>query len=279
MHLAKISINELREPAQVARATLDEQGLDELAESIRRVGVINPLVVKEVDGGYEVVAGHRRLLAGRRAGLVALPCLVRSARDADPTAIKLHENLYRQELTPVEEAAFFAELLPSCDNDTDKLCALVKQSRTYVEGRLLLLAGDPEVLAAVAQREISLGVAEELNKIKRETDRRWYLKWARETGATRATVRTWRQISEAQVDPAPGAPAFRPTPPPVAFTGRDIFVCWICGEKEPVTDLEFHHLHRSCRVRAERAMEKQDRVIEPSDHRASDRSPDGPMNR
>ena len=258
MHLAKISIHELREPRQVARATLDEQGLDELAESIRRVGVINPLVVKEVDGGYEVVAGHRRLLAGRRAGLVALPCLVRSARDADPTAIQLHENLYRQELTPVEEAAFFAELLPGCDNDTDKLCALVKQSRTYVEGRLLLLQGDPEVLAAVEQREISLGVGEELNKIKRETDRHYYLKWAKETGATRATVRTWRQISEAQVDPAPSGTAPVVPPAPTTFTGRDVFICLLCHDKEPVTDLEFWHVHRSCRVRLERAMEQRE---------------------
>ena len=224
MHLAKIAINELREPRLVARATLDEAGLDELAESIRRVGVINPLVVMEVDGGYEVVAGHRRLLAGRRAGLVALPCLVRSSRDANPTALKLHENLYRQELTPVEEAAFFAELLPGCDNDTDKLCQLVKQSRNYVEGRLLLLSGDPEVLAAVAQREISLGVGEELNKIQRESDRHWYLKWARETGATRATVRQWRFNSEAQVEPAPGAPASSPSPAPKTFTGREVFV-------------------------------------------------------
>lgn len=261
MHLAKISINELREPRQVARATLDEQGLDELAESIRRVGVINPLVVMEVDGGYEVVAGHRRLLAGRRAGLVALPCLVRSTRDPEPTALKLHENLYRQELTPVEEAAFFAELLPGCDNDTDKLCQLVKQSRTYVEGRLLLLQGDPEVLAAVAAREISLGVAEELNKIKRQKDRLWYLKWARETGATRASVRQWRFNSEAQVEPVSSQPSAVSPQPATPFVGRDVFKCLLCHDNEPVTDLEFWHIHRSCRVRLERAMEKQERGV------------------
>jgi ParB/RepB/Spo0J family partition protein len=260
MHLAKIGINELREPAQVARATIDEQGLDELAESIRRVGVINPLTVKEVDGGYEVVAGHRRLLAARRAGMVALPCLVRSARDADPTAIKLHENLYWQELTPVEEAAFFAELLPTCGNDTDQLAALVKQTRSYVEGRLNLLNGDPEVLAAVAARRISLGVGEELNKIAREKDRRYYLGWAIETGATRSTVRQWRAISAAQVDVPTSAVEPAPGPASVLPPGRDIFLCFLCGDKEPVTDLEFHHIHRSCRVRMEREAERREEV-------------------
>jgi len=258
MHLAKISIHELREPAQVARATLDEQGLDELAESIRRVGVINPLVVKEVDGGYEVVAGHRRLLAGRRAGLVALPCLVRSARDADPTAIKLHENLYRQELSPVEEAAFFAELLPDCDNDTDKLCQLVKQTRGYVEGRLLLLRGDPDVLAAVAQRQISLGVGEALNKMPRPEDRKYYLQWAIATGATVAMVRQWTSIVAAQNQPMPLAAAPAATPAAPGPEPRDVLVCLLCHDKEPVTDLEFWNVHRSCRVRLERAMEKQE---------------------
>ncbi len=257
MTLAKISIHELREPAHVARATIDEDGIEELAQDIRRVGVLVPLHVKEVDDGYEVVAGHRRLLAARRAGLVALPCLVRSSRDPDPTVIKLHENLYRQELTPVEEAAFFAELLPTCENDTDKLSAMLKQTRSYVEGRLLLLSGDPDVLHAVAQREISLGVAEELNKIQRESDRKWYLKWARETGATRATVRQWRFNSEAQVEPAPGAPVVAGTPAPVPQQGRDVFECLLCKDREPMTDLEFWHVHRSCRVRLERAMETQ----------------------
>jgi len=256
MHLAKIAINELREPAQVARATLDEKGLDELAESIRRVGVINPLVVKEVDGGYEVVAGHRRLLAGRRAGLVALPCLVRSARDADPTALKLHENLYRQELTPVEEAAFFAELLPTCENDTDKLAALVKQTRTYVENRLNLLHGDPDVLAAVAQRQISLGVGEALNRMPRPEDRKYYLQWAIATGATVAMVRQWTSIVAAQNQPSLQSPPTGEASPPPTVQGRDVLVCLLCHDKEPVTDLEFWNVHRSCRVRLERAMDQ-----------------------
>jgi len=261
MHLAKIGINELREPAQVARATLDEEGLEALAEDIRRVGVLVPLHVMEVDGGYEVMAGHRRLLAARRAGLVAVPCLVRSARDAAPTVIKLHENLYRQELTPVEEAAFYAELLPTCGNDTDQLAALVKQSRGYVEGRLNLLNGDAEVLAAVAARRISLGVGEELNKIAREKDRRYYLGWAVETGATRSTVRQWRAISAAQVDVPAGTPVSAPGPAVHLQPGRDIFLCFLCGDKEPVTDLEFHHIHRSCRVRMEREVERRESEV------------------
>jgi len=256
MHLAKIAVSEIREPVQVARAVIDEDKLEELVVSIRRLGIINPLTVEMVEGGYEVIAGHRRLLAARRAGLVAVPCMVRSARDPNPTALKLHENLYRQELTPVEEAAFFAELLTECDNDTDTLCELVKQSRGYVEGRLNLLRGDPDVLEAVAAQEITLGVAEELNKLERHEDRVYYLGWATQTGATRAMVRSWRASVAAQMPVTPGAAEHGFTAPPPAHDVPDIFICALCKRKEPITDLRPVHVHQFCQIQLDAAMSR-----------------------
>jgi ParB family chromosome partitioning protein len=256
MHLAKIALNELREPVRVARAIIPDEGIDELAASISRVGLINPITVREVDGAYEVVAGHRRLLACRRAGLVAVPCLVRGARDANPTALKIHENLYRQELSPVEEAAFYAELLPDCNNDTDRLAALVKQNRTYVEGRLNLLRGDPAVLEAVAQQEIALGVAVELNKMRSEADRTYYLHWARTMGATVSEVRRWRAIVDARESISPVSV---PTgEAPTATTALDFRppTCVACGEFEPAYDVEFRYYHHGCRRRLEAALVK-----------------------
>jgi ParB/RepB/Spo0J family partition protein len=221
--------------------------------------MINPLIVEEVDGGYEVVAGHRRLLAARRAGLVVCPCLVRSSRDASATALQLHENLYRQELTPVEEAAWFAELLPLCGNDTDNLADLVKQSRNYVEGRLNLLHGDPEILAAVAKHEITLGVANELNKIENEKDRLYYLGWARQTGAIVAMVRQWRATIYAATPPTPEGAVLPPSSAPPVVPTRDIFQCFICRQSEPKTDLEFWHIHSFCRLQVEAREKEQDR--------------------
>jgi ParB family chromosome partitioning protein len=256
MTLAKISINELREPQRVARAVMDEDRLEELAASIRRIGIVNPIHVKEVDGGYEVVDGHRRLLAARRAGLVVVPCLVRGQKDAGATAIQLTANLYREELSPVEEAAWFAELLPECGDDCDKLAALVKQSRNYVESRLNLLHGDPEVVAAVAKHEISLGVAEELNKILQPEARAEGLMWARNGQMTVTQAKQYRltrnMASSSAISPAPAEPA--PGVPPAP--GRDIFLCFLCGQSEPKTDLEFWHIHRFCRLQVEARAEK-----------------------
>jgi ParB family chromosome partitioning protein len=257
MHLARIAIDELREPAWVARAVIDEAGLEELAASIGKLGVIVPLIVKAVDNAFEVVAGHRRLLAARRVGLVALPCLVCSARDADPLALQLAENLYRADLSPVEEGAWFAELLPLCGDDTDTLAQRVKQSRNYVEGRLNLLHGDPEVVAAVAAHEISLGVAEELNKLERPEDRAEGLHWARNGQMTVTQAKQFRVTRNLAAAALAGgasapAPAVTPSPPP-----RDIFICFLCGCREPVTDLQFWHIHGSCIARMNEQLAKQ----------------------
>jgi len=256
MHLAKIAIGEIREPAQVARAIIPDDQVDELAGSIARVGLINPITVREVDGGYQVLAGHRRLLACRRAGLVAVPCLVRGSKDANPTALQVHENLYRQELSPVEEAAFYAELLPDCGNDTDRLAALVRQNRSYVEGRLNLLRGDPAVLEATAKQEIALGVAVELNKMRRAEDRVYYLRWAIVQGATVAEVRRWRAIADAREAAAPPPSSTAEVPSAAPALDFRPPTCVACLEFEPAHDVEFRYYHHSCRRRLEAALVK-----------------------
>ena len=174
MHLAIIGINEIREPALMARAYIDPVGIDKLCASIKRIGLITPLLVKEVDGGYEVIDGHRRFLACRLAGLPAIRCLVRAPFDTNEAAMKLNANLWRQDTNPVEEAGYFSALLPDFNNDTDRLCKAMGLSRNYVESRLLLMQGDPDVLNMVAMHKLSLGVAAIFNKMTDKKQRDYY---------------------------------------------------------------------------------------------------------
>lgn len=259
MHLTKIAIGELRAPVQVSRSIIEDEGIEALAQDIRTAGLMQPLHVREVEGGYEVVAGHRRLLACRKAGLPMVPCLLLGPKDPPDLIVKVHENLHREDLSPVEEGAFFAQLLDACDQDTEKLAALVKQSRAHVEKRLNLMNGDPLVLEAVAHRQISLGVAEELNKLKLEKDRKYYLEWAIVSGATVQMVRTWGQIARAQeLGQAQGPPPPPSVIPPLPGPA-DVLKCLLCGSMEPTYDLRLHQIHDTClrfaeadRARAER---------------------------
>lgn len=251
MRLERISITELNPPSHPVRAAIDEEALQELADDIRRVGVIVPIAVKQVDNRFEVIHGHRRLLAAMRAEIAMLPCLVWEAGDLDDTAAKLHENFHREDLSPVEEAAFYAELYEALGQDVDAVCKLVRENRSYVEGRLLLLQGDRIILEALARREISIGVSQQLNKLKRAKDRAYLLEWAIREGATVSKVADWcrqyNQLPDQEVTPPPGnSPAVAP-PEPLPNPN----VCFLCGSDEDPWEFEFHYIHKSCRRRME----------------------------
>ena len=187
-----VALSELAEPETPARTTMDDAKLDSLVVSIRELGIIEPLLVLPVvDGRREVVAGHRRLKAARILGLAEVPCIVVDDQEA-ATAIKIHENVEREELSPADEAIFYAELYDRNGEDTDQVAALVKRSRDYIEGRLNLIRGDKHVFAELAAGKISIGVANEMNRMDLESDRLYHLDYCVRTGASVAIARQWR---------------------------------------------------------------------------------------
>lgn len=236
-------------PPAPIRARMDTLELAELARSIAVVGIIEPLIVVPRGGRYEVVAGHRRYLAAAAAGLVKLPCVVFDERHTALDAVQLHENLYREDLNPVEEARRFETLLVTCGDDVDALAALVRQSRDYVETRLLLLSGDGEVRDALATRSISLAVARELNKVRDDAYRKMFLDSAVQGGATAKVVLGWRVRANAGMaaeearaaGDSPRELASSTTPDP-----ETIFRCFHCEGSENPHDLQLFYVHSAC---------------------------------
>jgi ParB family chromosome partitioning protein len=192
---------------------MSEEGMESLVTSIRAVGVLEPLLVKPArDGLYEVVAGHRRLRAARIAGVIEIPCIDLESDELGDAA-KIHENLEREDLSPADEAVYYAELYERLGEDVDQVAERVKRSRASIEGRLNLLRGDKQVFAALTAGKIALGVAEELNRFTLETDRLYHLQYCTRTGATVATVRQWRIDANLRAELAsPRSPA-EPSPP------------------------------------------------------------------
>lgn len=217
-----IALAQLREPARPTRSNIDEGALDELAASIRDVGIVSPLIVFPVDAGaFEIGAGHRRFLAGRRAGLVEFPCVVRTDAGSK-LAVRVHENMGRVDLTPVEEAVFYAEQYEELGQDTDRVAEAVRRPREHVERRLALLTGDKAILEALERSAIPLGVAEEFNRMVRAEDRAYYLDHAIRSGCSIRQAREWRgqanalAASRAALDDAATAPSPSNGPAPAA---------------------------------------------------------------
>lgn len=284
MHHQVISMTELWPPDRPVRTNIDDTLLTELADSMKRVGVLLPLIVERINGGYMVVDGHRRFLAAEKARLAAVPCVVREEGDPPPQAMKVQANLYREDMTAVEEAAFYAELYRDLGQDVDRVCELVRHPRAYVEKRLLLMDGDSTVLQAVAAKEISLGVAEELNKYhtheaaarkrnaeqpaidagraRDEKDRRYHLSWAVRVGATKQNVVDWRKSIEmgAEFNPAPAADG-APHPQTVAVEPVKQ-VCYCCRSDRNAHLMEFWFVHSYCRQQDEAAAAEVERFRE-----------------
>lgn len=205
-----LSTGVLDDPQHAARTTMDDERMDTLVASIRAVGVLEPLLVRPVDGErFEVVAGHRRLRAARIAELAEVPCIDLES-DELVDAARIHENVEREDLSPADEAIYYAELYERRGEDVDAVAELVRVPRARIEQRLNLLRGDKHVFAALAAGKISIGVAEELGRFVEEDDRLMHLDYATRTGATVASVRQWRKDANRRAELA------RPEAPPEA---------------------------------------------------------------
>ena len=197
------------------RVHFDEEALTELAASVAEIGVLQPVLVRPVgDGRYQLVAGERRWRAARRAGLALVPAIVRTTDDLGSVERALVENLHRQDLTALEEAAAYQQLLDDFGLTHEQVAARVGKSRSAVSNTLRLLSLPPGIQHLLADGRLSAGHAKALLGTP---DRAF-----QEQIASRASTEGWsvrtieeairaHQAGEARVDeePAPTTPVAR----------------------------------------------------------------------
>lgn len=163
----EIPIAEIRENPRNPRTVFDDDELDELAYSLREVGVLQPIVVRpisdSVDGeSFEIVMGERRWRAAKRAGLESIPAIVRSTTDDDLLRDALLENLHRSQLNPLEEAAAYGQLLEDFNCTQDELADRIGRSRPQISNTLRLLRLPPLVQRRLQSGALSAGHARAL---------------------------------------------------------------------------------------------------------------------
>ncbi len=159
---AEIPVAEIRPNARQPRTVFDEDALDELVGSIREVGVLQPVVVRRVDDGYELVMGERRWRACQAAGLPTVPAIIRDTTDGDLLRDALLENLHRAQLNPLEEAAAYQQLLDDFECTQEELAGRIHRSRPQISNTLRLLKLPPLVQRRVAAGVLSAGHARAL---------------------------------------------------------------------------------------------------------------------
>jgi len=148
-------------PAQ-PRRHFDPAAMDELTESVRVHGVLQPIIVRPLGGRYQVVAGERRLRAAVRAGLERVPAVVRDLSDAEVAEVALVENLLREDLNPLEEAEALRRLIEEFGLTQEEVAAHLGRSRPAIANALRLLQAGPALREALARGEVTAGHARAL---------------------------------------------------------------------------------------------------------------------
>lgn len=163
--LQTLPLADLRESALNPRRHFPEAALAELAESIRQVGILTPLLVRQAEDYYEIAGGHRRYRAALRAGIETVPCLVRSLTDDEFLEIVTLDNLHREDVHPLDEARGYETLLTRTDLGVEGLAAKVGKSVSYIYQRLKLRDLIAPAQKAFLEDEISIGHAIQLARI------------------------------------------------------------------------------------------------------------------
>lgn len=146
------------------RVHFDEESLSELVASVLQIGVLQPVLVRPAgeDGTYELIAGERRWRAARRAGLAVIPAVIRTTDDLGSVERALVENLHREDLTPLEEAAAYQQLIEDFSLTHEQVATRVGKSRSAVSNTLRLMSLPPAIQALLADGRLSAGHAKAL---------------------------------------------------------------------------------------------------------------------
>ena len=159
----EIAISEIQANRYQPRQEFDESALEDLKESVQRIGVIQPILVRRLPGtGYELIAGERRLRASKLAGLKSVPAMIREYNDAEISEIALIENIQREDLNAIEEARAYARLMKDFGLTQDIMAKKIGRSRSHIANFLRLLKLEDQVQEYVANGTLSMGQAKPL---------------------------------------------------------------------------------------------------------------------
>jgi ParB family transcriptional regulator, chromosome partitioning protein len=213
-HYKEISVSAITPNPRQPRRTFDEDALEELAESIRQVGLLQPVVVRAAGPDrYELIMGERRWRASERAGLTEIGAIVKQTQDNDLLRDALIENMHRQQLDPLEEAAAYQQLLDDFGATHEELARKVGRSRPHISNTLRLLNLPPVVQKRVAAGVLSAGHARALLSVENPEAQE---RLASRIVAEGLSVRAVEEIVAVGTDDSPRRPARTAAKPPTA---------------------------------------------------------------
>ena len=241
-----IPLDLLDDPERPMRHDLTPESVEDLALSIKQVGVIEPLVVKPLGDRFEVIAGHRRLVASSLAGLVVVPCFIVNASKEQSELLKIHENLYRVDIKPSDEADHFKYLIEHHKLSPVRIAKLINKSEGYVSDRLAILSFPPELKHALDAGEIKLTIAREFSRLDDLPKMREYLKYAILNGITQSLARQWVEDFKRSQNPQTQTTIVSQSHNPTTGIVETFSTCIFCTQPINLREANVVYIHDKC---------------------------------
>lgn len=242
-----INLQLIDDPTNPMRGNFEDEQFQELVESIKANGILQPILVRPKGDRFEVIAGHRRYTAAWRCQLATVPAVVRDSTDRETAILRMHENLVRADVNVVDEAKYIAKAITELGISVEEMSRMLNRSEGYVQDRLAVASMPDYMIIALAEGSIKLGVALALVDIEDERTRYNYVVHAIKEGCTVTAAQQWvrdfrRMYAEAPTDPRGQVEFVPPEEPPMI-----LWPCVRCGENAKSEDLKFVRIHtRDC---------------------------------
>lgn len=253
MEVHDIKLDEITDPSFQPRDKLEVEGIEALANSIHEIGLINPIVVRKLEDGYELVAGTRRCHACKMLGWDTIPAKIIEQDTRDAVMLQYSENFHRLDLNSIQHARMLKFMLDELGYSTTELTKFCNKSKDWVSHQLALLDMEPETQQAIEEGKLSASVAMELKLIPDSHLRQDYIGYAIQAGCTEKAARDWARQAKATIaardarilasksSPFEGEEQPYQPPPPrtCALCGapeekvvlEDFSICWHCAQE------------------------------------------------
>lgn len=251
--ITAIPLDKIKRPQRIDRIDISDDGITELADNIKEVGLLQSPLVREVDGGFEIIAGDRRILAVTKLKWAEVDCVLCKMTDLQAAEARASENLRRVDLTVMEEARIYEHLINEYGRTVNQIAESMGIAGGTVKRRLDLLKMHKSLQDAMHKKQISYGVAEALAPIVDQTALEYYLGFACDHGVTVTIARQWANDwkSSMRRRDAESDPASAITSP--AISQPTYLACDLCQEPELVQNFTHLKLCRECTKRLARA--------------------------
>jgi len=241
-----IDINLIDDPSKPLRSDLTPDSVSDLVLSIKQMGIIEPLIVKHQGERFEIIAGHRRLVAAQIAQLEQVPCVIKKLGVEETEIMKLHENIYRVDIRPSDEAKHFDYLIQHLKLSPAKIAQLVGRSGSYVSERLAIFNYPPILREALDSKKIVFSVAREFARHPNIEKIKQFTRYAVSNGCTPNIARQWVNDDIREFE--------QRTNPLTENLGSLLdeqvenpsYNCVLCSEPVEIQHLTIAYMHDSC---------------------------------